>query len=76
MELKVVDCRGKRCPIPIIESAKKIHSLNNGEKFLLISDDPATQTDLLAWARMTGHHVDVMNREEFIVTARKNTLAS
>lgn len=72
MSLTVVDCRGMRCPVPIIESAKQIRGLSHGDKFLLKSDDPATQTDLLAWARMTGHHVEVLDREEFIVTANKN----
>ena len=72
----MVDCRGMRCPIPIIESAKRIRVLSHGERFLLKSDDPATQTDLLAWARMTGHKVEVLDREEFIVTAIKNIAAN
>ncbi|MBC7463960.1 MAG: sulfurtransferase TusA family protein [Actinobacteria bacterium] len=76
MTLKTIDCRGMRCPLPIIETAKVIRVLLDGEKFLLLSDDPATQTDLIAWARMTGHHVEIRAAHEFIVTANKGLSSS
>ncbi len=52
-----VDARGMRCPIPIIELAKVIRTLNINEEILLLSDDPATSPDVQAWARMTGNVV-------------------
>ena len=50
-----LDCRGKRCPLPIIELSKKINEFEVGQELLFISDDPATAADLSAWARMTGN---------------------
>lgn len=76
MKIQTVDCRGMRCPLPIIETAKIIRTLNDGDRFLLLSDDPATQPDLIAWARMTGHEVEIQAPQEFIVTAKKGVSAS
>ena len=43
-----LDCRGKRCPLPIIELSKKIKEIELGQELLFISDDPATAADLSA----------------------------
>jgi TusA-related sulfurtransferase len=50
-----IDALGKRCPLPIIEVAKKISLVEIGEEILLLADDPAATPDVIAWARMTGH---------------------
>ena len=63
-----LDCRGKRCPLPIIELSKKIKESELGQEVLLISDDPATAADLNAWARMTGNQVKVISEENFLIT--------
>jgi tRNA 2-thiouridine synthesizing protein A len=63
-----LDCRGKRCPLPIIELSKKIKESELGEEVLLISDDPATAADLNAWARMTGNQVKVISEDNFLIT--------
>jgi tRNA 2-thiouridine synthesizing protein A len=63
-----LDCRGKRCPLPIIELSKKIKEFEVGQELLLISDDPATAADLSAWARMTGNQVKVISEDNFLIT--------
>jgi tRNA 2-thiouridine synthesizing protein A len=63
-----LDCRGKRCPLPIIELSKKIKESELGQEVLLISDDPATAADLNAWARMTGNQVKVISEDNFLIT--------
>lgn len=63
-----LDCRGKRCPLPIIELSKKIKESELGQEVLLISDDPATAADLSAWARMTGNQVKVISEDNFLIT--------
>jgi tRNA 2-thiouridine synthesizing protein A len=52
-----IDCRGMRCPMPIVELAKAIKGLESGSTVVLLSDDPATASDLAAWSRMTGNSV-------------------
>ncbi|MSO33487.1 MAG: sulfurtransferase TusA family protein [Candidatus Nanopelagicaceae bacterium] len=63
-----LDCRGKRCPLPIIELSKKIKESEVGQEVLLISDDPATAADLNAWARMTGNEFIVISADNFLIT--------
>ena len=62
-----LDCRGKRCPLPIIELSKKIKESELGQEVLLISDDPATAADLTAWARMTGNEFKVISTDNFLI---------
>jgi tRNA 2-thiouridine synthesizing protein A len=51
----VLDCRGKRCPLPVIELARHIDEVGIGDLVALLADDPAAQTDVPAWCRMRGH---------------------
>ena len=68
--MKVVDSRGKRCPTPIIDCAKELAQIANGESITLLSDDPATLPDLLAWARMSGNVAEQIEKESFRVTKK------
>lgn len=52
-----VDCTGMVCPMPIIELARGIESIEPGEQLELWSDDPAAATDVAAWCRMQGHEL-------------------
>ena len=47
-----LDCRGLRCPQPVIELAKAWPSVAVGETVELLSDDPASASDVPAWCRM------------------------
>lgn len=69
--MKVLDCRGLRCPLPIIQTAKALRDLSEGESLTLFADDPATKPDLHAWARMTGNKVEVFGPTEFKITKNR-----
>jgi tRNA 2-thiouridine synthesizing protein A len=49
-----LDCRGMRCPRPIIELARRIGEVEVGDEIEVLADDPATGPDLAAWCRMRG----------------------
>ncbi|MEX5632000.1 sulfurtransferase TusA family protein [Parafrankia sp. FMc2] len=51
----VLDARGRRCPIPIIELARHINDVDVGQLIELWADDPAAAADVAAWCRMRGH---------------------
>ena len=69
--MKELNCLGMRCPLPIIAVAKELRSACAGESICLLSDDPATELDLRAWARMTGNHVVATGSNEFLITKSK-----
>jgi tRNA 2-thiouridine synthesizing protein A len=51
----VLDCRGMRCPLPIIELARHIGDVEAGALVTVLADDPAAASDVPAWCRMRGH---------------------
>lgn len=63
--VQVLDCIGALCPTPIIQLSKAVKTLTSGEKLILKADDPATKSDLLAWARLTGNHVSELSQTSF-----------
>ncbi len=50
----VVDCLGRPCPVPVIELAKALLTVEVGQVVAVLSDDPAARHDVPAWARMRG----------------------
>ncbi len=69
--MKELNCLGMRCPLPIIALGKEIRSTFAGESIRLLADDPATELDLRAWARMTGNKIELLGQNEFLVTKSK-----
>jgi len=64
----ILDCQGMRCPIPIIELAKSLSDKSIGFEITLLSDDPASAPDLIAWARMTGNSTETIDAITFKIT--------
>ena len=53
--MTALDCRGRRCPLPVIELAKHIGDVPVGDTVELAADDPAARLDVPAWCRLRGH---------------------
>ncbi len=51
----VLDQRGRRCPLPVIELARRIADVPVGGLIGLAADDPAARLDVPAWCRLRGH---------------------
>ncbi len=51
----VLDARGRRCPLPILDLARHIGEVPVGETITVEADDPAALPDVQAWCRMRGH---------------------
>lgn len=49
-----LDCRGMRCPLPVIELARHYADVPVGGLVAVVSDDVAARTDIPAWCRMRG----------------------
>ena len=66
--METLNCLGMRCPLPVIALAKALATKDIGSKMTLLSDDPASEPDLMAWARMTGNSVESDGANSFEVT--------
>jgi tRNA 2-thiouridine synthesizing protein A len=53
-ELTSLDCRGQRCPLPVIALARRLPQLPVGAVLRVLADDPAAAADIPAWCRMRG----------------------
>ena len=49
-----LDCFGLLCPMPIIQTAKKIKEMKAGEVLEVISTDKGIREDMPAWCMQTG----------------------
>ncbi|HLL64584.1 MAG TPA: sulfurtransferase TusA family protein [Micromonosporaceae bacterium] len=52
--VEVLDCRGQRCPLPVIALARRLPELPVGSVLRVLADDPAAAIDVPAWCRMRG----------------------
>ena len=66
-----LDCRGRRCPLPIIDLARAIVTVEVGEAVVVEADDPAAAPDIAAWCRMRGHEFVGSTRAEDGVPAHE-----
>jgi tRNA 2-thiouridine synthesizing protein A len=51
----ILDCRGRRCPLPILDLAGRIGGVPVGALVAVDADDAAARHDIPAWCRMRGH---------------------
>ncbi len=51
---ETLDCRGQRCPLPVIALARRLAELPMGTVLRVLADDPAAANDIPAWCRLRG----------------------
>lgn len=51
-----LDCRGLKCPLPVLKLEKRAEGLAPGTAIELRSDDPVARIDIPLWCRQHGHH--------------------
>jgi TusA-related sulfurtransferase len=69
-----LDCRGMKCPMPILRTKKEMESLEVGQILKMTATDKGSKPDMLAFAERTGH--ELLRTDEngglFIYYIRKN----
>jgi tRNA 2-thiouridine synthesizing protein A len=53
-DIEVLDCRGQRCPLPVIALAARLSGRPVGAAVRVLADDPAAAVDIPAWCRLRG----------------------
>jgi cysteine desulfurase len=54
-DVEVVDALGLKCPVPVIELARRINRVPVGGTVRVLADDPAARLDIPAWSEMREH---------------------
>ncbi len=52
---ETLDCYGLLCPMPIVETAKKISEMKIDEVLEILSTDEGIKADMPAWCDATGN---------------------
>lgn len=72
---QTLDASGLACPMPIIKTKKAIDGMKVGEVLKMISTDPGSVSDMIAWTGKTGHellgHEEVEGRHVFYIKKAK-----
>ena len=58
-----LDCRGQRCPLPVIRLGALLRQEPGGTLVRLLATDPAARSDVPAFCRMRGHDLLVVSDE-------------
>ena len=68
-----LDCRGLKCPLPILRTKKAIDRMVTGQVLKMVATDPGSINDMKAWTSRTGNAlVDSSQGDgEFIFYVRK-----
>lgn len=62
-----IDCRGKPCPIPVIELSKAVRLASTGSHVELWATDSAARADVKAFCEATGHQLLSTDVEEDVL---------
>jgi len=54
---KHLDCKGLRCPLPIVKVSQAMNDLAEGQTLLVEADDPVFGPDIEAWVEITGNEL-------------------
>jgi len=64
---ETLDCYGLLCPMPIIQTAKRIKEMAVGQVLEVVSTDEGIKEDMPAWCRQTGQEYLGLEEEEDII---------
>jgi len=62
-----LDCFGLLCPMPIIQTARKIKEMKKGQVLEVVSTDEGIKEDMPAWCRQTGQEFLGMEEEGEVI---------
>jgi len=65
-----VDCRGRLCPVPVIELAKRMAVVPVGTVVEVLADDAAAAHDIPAWCQMRGQRYEGSSEEDGVPVYR------
>ena len=54
---KELDTRGLNCPLPILKAKKALAEMSSGQLLRVVSTDPGSTRDFMAFAKQTGNEL-------------------
>ena len=64
MTLYQLDARNLLCPMPVINTQKRVAALSPGDELEICCTDPGALSDIPAWCKLEGHEVVSLSEAE------------
>lgn len=55
----MLDCRGLKCPLPVLKMEKRLAAMASGEPLTLLATDPVARIDIPLYCHQNGHACDL-----------------
>lgn len=52
---EIVDCRGLKCPLPVLKTEKRLASMKPGARVIVLATDPIAKIDVPLFCTQHGH---------------------
>ena len=56
---EVIDCRGLRCPLPVLKTEKRLGQLLPGAQLTVLATDPMARIDIPLFCTQNGHQCEL-----------------
>ncbi len=58
-EAETLDCRGLKCPLPVLKMEKRLSQLPAGARLVVLATDPMAKVDIPLYCRQNGWPCEV-----------------
>jgi tRNA 2-thiouridine synthesizing protein A len=62
--IEIIDCRGLKCPLPVLKMEKRLSQLAAGASFVVLATDPMAKIDIPLFCRQNGHDCAVSSEAD------------
>jgi tRNA 2-thiouridine synthesizing protein A len=72
---EIVDCRGLKCPLPVLKTEKRLGQVGAGTRVVVLATDPIAKIDIPLFCTQNGHACEMSVEGEVMRFAIVKSLA-
>ena len=63
MHPETIDCRGLKCPLPVLKLEKRVEAAVPGTVLIVLATDPMAKIDIPLYCRQRGHACETSSED-------------
>ena len=56
---EIIDCRGLKCPLPVLKTEKRLGQIEGGTRVVVLATDPIAKVDIPLFCTQNGHSCEM-----------------
>ena len=56
---EIIDCRGLKCPLPVLKTEKRLGQVEGGTRVVVLATDPIAKVDIPLFCTQNGHSCEM-----------------